>query len=171
MNFMEAIVEKCQLTSIPFWEFLTKRAFHSRDVQIYCNKRKFVHKKGLTFIGLVLGTNMPPFHCLENQYGERDVMWRLHDSCLVATTAPSFGINHWCNFSFTAHILFSALAGVFGGFLGCRLYRLGVFTIGECLGLVSESQSPQKELICHFYTTIIQIIPGICHLSINSYYM
>ena len=58
MNFMEAIVEKCQLTSIPIWEFLTKRAFHSRDVQIYCNKRKFVHKKGLTSIGLVLGTNM-----------------------------------------------------------------------------------------------------------------
>ena len=27
------------------------------------------------------------------------------------------------------------------------------------------------KLIRHFYTTIIQIIPGICHLSINSYYM
>ena len=38
---------------------------------------------------------------------------------------------------FSAHLLFSALVGVFGGFLGCRLYRLGVFTIGECLGLVS----------------------------------
>lgn len=35
-----------------------------------------------------------------------------------------------------AHILFSALAGIFGGFLGCRLYRLGVFSIGECLGLI-----------------------------------
>ncbi|XP_015779189.1 PREDICTED: uncharacterized protein LOC107357060 [Acropora digitifera] len=35
-----------------------------------------------------------------------------------------------------AHILFSVLAGAFGGFLGCRLYRLGVFSIGECLGLI-----------------------------------
>lgn len=42
---------------------------------------------------------------------------------------------------FLAHVLFSALVGVFGGFLGCRLYRLGVFTIGECLGLVSSTQS------------------------------
>ena len=42
---------------------------------------------------------------------------------------------------FSAHVLFSALVGVFGGFLGCRLYRLGVFTIGECLGLVSSTQS------------------------------
>ena len=42
---------------------------------------------------------------------------------------------------FLAHVLFSALVGVFGGFLGCRLYRLGVFTIGECLGLVSRAQS------------------------------
>ena len=44
-------------------------------------------------------------------------------------------------YPFAAHVLFSALVGVFGGFLGCRLYRLGVFTIGECLGLVSCSQS------------------------------
>ncbi|KXJ24772.1 hypothetical protein AC249_AIPGENE21036 [Exaiptasia diaphana] len=34
------------------------------------------------------------------------------------------------------HLLISGVVGVFGGFLGCRLYRLGVFTIGECLGLI-----------------------------------
>jgi len=43
-----------------------------------------------------------------------------------------------------AHILFSVLAGAFGGFLGCRLYRLGVFSIGECLGLVSR----EGHLVC-----------------------
>jgi len=56
-------------------------------------------------------------------------------SMLVNTNVSSFVI------FFLAHVLFSALVGVFGGFLGCRLYRLGVFTIGECLGLVSSTQS------------------------------
>lgn len=49
-------------------------------------------------------------------------------------------------FFFLAHILFSALVGLFGGFLGCRLYRLGVFTIGECLGLVSSTQSFSRSI-------------------------
>jgi len=67
---------------------------------------------------------------------------------LVNTNISSFVI-------FLAHVLFSALVGVFGGFLGCRLYRLGVFTIGECLGLVSSTQSfSPSEFLC------IKEIPG-----------
>ena len=38
----------------------------------------------------------------------------------------------------TVHILASLAVGLFGGIIGCRLYRLGVFTIGQCLGLVSK---------------------------------
>lgn len=38
---------------------------------------------------------------------------------------------------FLVYIFFSVLVGVFGGFIGCCLYRFGVFIIGECLGLVS----------------------------------
>ncbi|XP_048585996.1 uncharacterized protein LOC116615405 isoform X2 [Nematostella vectensis] len=34
------------------------------------------------------------------------------------------------------HLLVSVIIGLFGGFLGFRLYRLGVFTIGECLGMI-----------------------------------
>lgn len=35
----------------------------------------------------------------------------------------------------------STVVGVFGGFLGSRLHRLGVFTIGECLGMVRKHGS------------------------------
>ena len=34
-------------------------------------------------------------------------------------------------------MLLSCLVGVLGGYIGCRIYYFGVFTIGECLGLVS----------------------------------
>ncbi|CAH3189129.1 unnamed protein product [Porites lobata] len=53
-----------------------------------------------------------------------------------------------------AHILFSALAGVFGGFLGCRLYRLGVFTIGECLGLIVGLAILSSPLYEYFHSNI-----------------
>ena len=63
----------------------------------------------------------------------------------VCSNAGQYEYFFFC-FFFLAHILFSALVGVFGGFLGCRLYRLGVFTIGECLGLVSSTQSFSRSI-------------------------
>ncbi|KAJ7371074.1 hypothetical protein OS493_028238 [Desmophyllum pertusum] len=53
-----------------------------------------------------------------------------------------------------AHVLFSALVGVFGGFLGCRLYRLGVFTIGECLGLIVGLTILSTPLYKYFHSNI-----------------
>ncbi|XP_020606832.1 uncharacterized protein LOC110045571 [Orbicella faveolata] len=53
-----------------------------------------------------------------------------------------------------AHVLFSALVGVFGGFLGCRLYRLGVFTIGECLGLIVGLMILSTPLYKYFHSNI-----------------
>ncbi|CAH3160866.1 unnamed protein product [Pocillopora meandrina] len=53
-----------------------------------------------------------------------------------------------------AHVLFSALVGVFGGFLGCRLYRLGVFTIGECLGLLVGLTILSTPLYKYFHSNI-----------------
>lgn len=72
-----------------------------------------------------------------------------------------------------AHVLFSALVGVFGGFLGCRLYRLGVFTIGECLGLVSstkvlflKSREPKKK---NWYSNSLVSLGSMTNSTVSPY--
>ena len=51
---------------------------------IYWNKRKHLHEKRVKLPEDFLGTpTWLPFHCLEHQYGRRDVMWKRSIACIM----------------------------------------------------------------------------------------